>query len=166
MKDKARNIALVFIGGLIGIFAMWMFNYFQNSSQTKTSTHVESRHYDQKEASETANKGLSIDQKTAEKTIIAFVKNHGHLPDYYIKKNEARKLGWEASKGNLCDVLPGKAIGGDHFGNREKLLPKGVQYYEADVNYNCGHRNADRIIFTTKGEVWLTKNHYKSFEKK
>ena len=62
-------------------------------------------------------------------------------------------------------VLPNKAIGGDIFGNREKQLPKGKIYYEADVNYTCGNRNTDRIIFTPDGEVWLTKDHYKTFVK-
>jgi len=106
-----------------------------------------------------------IDQLTEEKTVINYVKQNHRLPEYYITKNEARKLGWNASKGNLCDVLPGKAIGGDKFGNREKKLPQGEKYYEADVNYSCGNRNADRIIFTENGDVYLTKNHYKSFEK-
>jgi hypothetical protein len=107
----------------------------------------------------------SIDQLTEEKTVINYVKKNHQLPDYYITKNEARKQGWNPSKGNLCEVLPGKAIGGDKFGNREKILPDGQQYFEADVNYNCGNRNADRIIFTKNGDVYLTKNHYKSFEK-
>ena len=83
----------------------------------------------------------------------------------YITKSEARKQGWVPEKGNLCDVLPNKAIGGDIFGNREKKLPKGKIYYEADVNYTCGNRNTDRIIFTPNGEVWLTKDHYKTFVK-
>ncbi len=41
-----------------------------------------------------------------------------------LPKSVAQKAGWVASKGNLCTVLPGKAIGGDVFGNREGLLPK------------------------------------------
>lgn len=92
-------------------------------------------------------------------------KKNGELPEYYITKAEARKRGWRPSEGNLCEVLPNKAIGGDRFGNREGRLPKGEKYYEADVNYRCGRRNADRIIFNKNGDVWLTKNHYKTFEK-
>ncbi|WP_312901709.1 ribonuclease domain-containing protein, partial [Chryseobacterium taichungense] len=60
---------------------------------------------------------------------------------------------------------PGKAIGGDRFGNREKSLPEGMSYFEADVNYHCGNRNGDRIVFTENGDVYLTKDHYKSFKK-
>jgi hypothetical protein len=96
--------------------------------------------------------------------VISYVKQNHRLPEYYITKNEARKQGWNPSKGNLCDVLPGKAIGGDKFGNREGRLPDGEKYFEADVNYHCGSRKADRIIFTENGDVYLTKNHYKSFE--
>ncbi|QDP86625.1 ribonuclease N [Chryseobacterium sp. SNU WT5] len=115
--------------------------------------------------SEVTKSSRNIDELTQERKVINYVKTNHKLPDYYLTKGEARKNGWVASKGNLCDVLPGKAIGGDHFSNREKTLPKGNKYFEADVNYNCGNRNADRIVFTKDGEVWLTKNHYKSFEK-
>ncbi|MGS0749135.1 ribonuclease domain-containing protein [Halpernia sp. GG3] len=61
--------------------------------------------------------------------------------------------------------MPGKAIGGDYFNNREKQLPSNEKYFEADVNYKCGSRNSDRIIYTKSGEVYLTTDHYKSFQK-
>lgn len=111
------------------------------------------------------NYSLSIDELTAEQKVIDYVKKYHRLPKYYITKNEARKLGWKPHLGNLCEVLPNKAIGGNRFGNREKKLPKGNSYFEADVNYTCGNRNADRIIFTKNGDVWLTHNHYKTFTK-
>ncbi|MCH5683634.1 hypothetical protein LWM68_04750 [Niabella sp. W65] len=63
----------------------------------------------------------SIDQLTREDVVVPYLKKHQKLPGYYIKKNEAREKGWEAAKGNLCDVLPGKAIGGDLFSNREEF---------------------------------------------
>lgn len=106
-----------------------------------------------------------MEEITEEHIIIDYIKKYGELPGYYLTKQEARKQGWNPAEGNLCEVLPGKAIGGDRFGNREGKLPKNNVYYEADVNYRCGKRNADRIIFTKKGEVWLTKDHYKTFEK-
>ena len=94
-----------------------------------------------------------------------FVKQKEKLPDYYITKNKARDHGWDAAKGNLCDVLPGRAIGGDVFSNREKRLPakKGRTWYEADLNYNCGHRNSQRILFSNDGLVYVTHDHYKTF---
>ncbi len=117
-----------------------------------------------KEVSRTSD-SKEIDELTSEEVVIPFVKQNGTLPSYYLTKSEAKKKGWIPSQGNLCEVLPGQAIGGDRFSNREGKLPKGEQYFEADVNYNCGNRGADRIVFTKKGEVWLTHNHYKSFQK-
>lgn len=107
-----------------------------------------------------------LDERTNEFLVIHYVKKHNELPEYYITKSEARKKGWIPSQGNLCEVLPGKVIGGDSFGNKEGNLPKGEQYYEADVNYKCGRRSVDRIIFTRKGDVWLTEDHYKTFIKR
>ena len=104
---------------------------------------------------------------TDEKVVVAYLKKYHRLPDYYITKREAQEEGWIASEGNLCEVLPGRAIGGDNFGNREKLLPakQGRKYYEADINYNCGTRNADRIVFSNDQLIYVSKDHYKSFEK-
>jgi hypothetical protein len=56
--------------------------------------------------------------------VIAYVKSNHKLPDFYITKSEAKSQGWNPSKGNLCDVLPGKAIGGDQFSNRENNCQK------------------------------------------
>ena len=169
MNSKTKTFLMFFVGALVGIFAMYLFNNYKIEKKSNIENISESRSgkSDQHtEFNETQNHSSSeIDELTSEKTVINYIKANQKLPDYYLTKGEARNQGWVASKGNLCDVLPGKAIGGDKFSNREKTLPAGNQYYEADVNYNCGRRNADRIVFTKNGEVWLTKNHYKSFEK-
>ena len=113
------------------------------------------------------NSGSTIDTLTEEKKVTDYLKENGKLPDYYITKKEAQRDGWVAKEGNLCEVLPGRAIGGDIFTNREKTLPvkKGRVWYEADINYSCGHRNADRILFSSDGLIFVTHDHYKSFEK-
>lgn len=104
---------------------------------------------------------------TDEETVVDYVRQNNRLPDYYITKNQARKLGWKPETGNLCEVLPGKAIGGDHFGNRENRLPKikSRKYFEADINYNCGRRGSDRLIYSSDGLIFITKDHYKTFQK-
>ena len=109
-----------------------------------------------------------IDKLTSEDVVVPYVKQQGELPGYYITKGAARNRGWNAGKGNLCDVLPGRAIGGDIFTNREGQLPKksGRTWYEADLNYNCGHRNADRLLFSNDGLVFVTHDHYKTFDEK
>ena len=109
-----------------------------------------------------------IDQLTKETVVVPYVRKNKKLPDYYITKSEARQNGWVASTGNLCDVLPGKAIGGDVFSNREKGLPtaRKRKWFEADLNYNCGRRNADRLLFSNDGLIYVTYDHYKTFQKK
>ncbi|MBV8324829.1 ribonuclease domain-containing protein [Chryseobacterium sp.] len=115
-----------------------------------------------------ASRATNISDLTNENTVVSYVKSNHKLPDYYITKAEAMSYGWVPSNGNLCTVLPGKAIGGDNFTNREGLLPKksNRKYYEADLNYNCGPRNADRLIYSNDGLVYVTKDHYKTFQQK
>lgn len=110
---------------------------------------------------------LPIDELTSELQVVPYVKKNGRLPGCYVTKKEARSRGWRASKRNLCEVLPGRAIGGDVFANRERKLPerKGRIYYEADLNYNCGRRNADRLVFSNDGLIFVSRDHYKTFEK-
>lgn len=166
MNNKTRPLFFICLGLLFGMSVMYIYNHFIADKKMNDAKPVVE--YSSVEPSPEANslaQQQSIDQLTEEKTVIRFVKQNHKLPDYYVTKNEARKLGWDPSKGNLCEVLPGKAIGGDRFGNREKVLPEGQSYLEADVNYHCGNRNGDRIVYTENGEVYLTKDHYKSFAK-
>lgn len=170
MNGKIRSVFFICLGLLFGMSVMYIYNNFiadkkGNTETVKTETTRSGNHSQYSQHTASGSSSQPIDQLTDEKTVIDYVRQNHKLPDYYITKNEAKKQGWNASKGNLCEVLPGKAIGGDRFGNREKKLPQGENYYEADVNYNCGNRNADRIIFTRNGDIYLTKNHYKSFEK-
>ena len=89
---------------------------------------------------------------------------HGHLPENFITKDEARELGWEG--GSVEKFAPGYAIGGDKFGNREGLLPDeaGRQYYECDIDTNStGNRGAKRIVYSNDGLIYYTEDHYESF---
>lgn len=177
MNRQNFMLVLFFIIGMLSAFlVMYLFeNYkIEKKPQPENQENVVVKQQNRNESfndnqernsSEDANNSGNIDELTEEKLVIDYVKSTRKLPDYYITKGEARSQGWVASEGNLCDVLPGRAIGGDKFSNREKTLPTGAQYFEADVNYNCGRRNADRIVFTKNGDVWLTHDHYKSFQK-
>ena len=193
MNQKFKIFSFFLIGAVLGMLVMYLVNNYTiqkkveitelnsnqeiNQSEFSNQTHNNLEddendrdfQYDSKKdvKNSTSNQYYSqeIDDLTDEDVVIDYVKKNKELPQYYITKSEARSQGWVASKGNLCDALPGRAIGGDHFSNREGQLPKGQQYFEADVNYNCGRRNADRIVFTKAGDVYLTKNHYKTFEK-
>ena len=130
----------------------------KNEKNTKTQTIIAT--------SDSSNISSEIKELTKVDVVSKYILENGRLPDYYITKKEAMNLGWIASKGNLCEVAPGKAIGGDYFTNREKILPmtKNRKWYEVDVNYNCGNRGADRILFSNDGLVYVTYDHYKTFQ--
>lgn len=97
--------------------------------------------------------------------VALYIHLYGELPDNYITKAEARKLGW--TSGSVEKVAPGRAIGGDRFGNYEGLLPtqKGRQYIECDIDtWGQSSRGAKRIVFSTDGLIFYTDDHYVSFE--
>ncbi|MFL9833853.1 ribonuclease domain-containing protein [Chryseobacterium terrae] len=165
MNPKIRSLFFACLGLLFGMSVMFVYNNFIAEKKVPNKTEITSNNSDYKKEN-TVKNSSEVYSFTEANTVINYVKQNHKLPDYYITKNAAKKLGWNPSQGNLCEVLPGKAIGGDYFGNREGKLPKNEKYFEADVNYNCGNRNSDRIVFTKNGEVYLTKDHYKSFEKK
>ncbi|WP_370895632.1 ribonuclease domain-containing protein [Chryseobacterium gossypii] len=165
MNSKTRALFFIGLGLLFGMSAMYFYQSFTADGKGAGTPVKTENTAAEKQHDENSSDQISIDRLTEERTVIEYVKENHRLPDYYITKNEARSLGWNPARENLCEVLPGKAIGGDRFGNREGNLPKGKKYFEADVNYHCGGRNADRIVFTPDGDVYLTKDHYKSFEK-
>ncbi|MFB6367475.1 ribonuclease domain-containing protein [Paenibacillus elgii] len=103
---------------------------------------------------------------TSFEDVANYIKAHNKLPDNFITKDEAGKLGWDPQKGNLHKVAPGKSIGGDVFQNREGKLPKkkGRVWYEADINYKSDRRGKDRILFSNDGLIYKTENHYETFE--
>jgi guanyl-specific ribonuclease Sa len=105
-------------------------------------------------------------QYTDKERVALYIHTYGRLPDNYITKAEAQKLGWDNTKGNLRKVAPGKSIGGDRFGNYEGQLPKASKrkYFECDIDYKSGKRNAKRIVFSNDGLIFYTDDHYKTFQ--
>lgn len=119
-----------------------------------------------KDVQNNINIGNSIAHLTEETHIIDYLVKHRTLPNYYITKRQARVHGWNAKAGNLCEVLPGRAIGGDIFADREEMLPIDYKrtWFEADINYSCGIRGADRIIYSDDGLIYVTHDHYQTFQ--
>ena len=118
---------------------------------------------------EQASDGATIDENgeyTDKDNVALYIHTYGHLPVNYITKEEAEKLGWDSKEGNLEEAAPGKSIGGSHFGNYDGTLPEeqGRKYKECDIDYEGGHRNAKRIIFSNDGLIFYTGDHYENFE--
>lgn len=188
MQNK-KSLLYIFLAFLAGMFLMYLFNNYKvekknNTENTEISyqksensysyekKHMENQDHFEERKSDFSNKNntssYQIDELTNDELVVKYLKEHGELPEYYITKSEAKSMGWVPSKGNLCEVAPGRAIGGDIWTNRQKSLPtkSGRKYFEADLNYNCGNRNADRVVFSNDGLVFVTFDHYKTFEEK
>lgn len=102
---------------------------------------------------------------TSKEDVALYIHTYGKLPKNFIKKSEAKKLGWEG--GSLEPYAPGRSIGGDRFGNYEGLLPEaeGRRYTECDIDtMGRSSRGAKRIVFSNDGLIYYTGDHYKSFE--
>jgi len=99
--------------------------------------------------------------------VAVYLALYDELPENYMTKKEAQKLGWVSSKGNLWDVAYGCSIGGDRFGNYEGILPekKGRTWTECDIGFEGDYRGAERIVFSSDDLMYYTGDHYESFEK-
>lgn len=95
---------------------------------------------------------------------VTALRQDGQLPPRYVTKSEASRAGWRPGD-DLCRAAPGKAIGGDRFGNREGRLPwaRGRVWYEADLDFNCGRRGAKRLVWSSDGLIYVTTDHYQTF---
>lgn len=87
------------------------------------------------------------------------------LPPNYISEEEAKKMGWKSSLGNLDKAAPGRMMGGKIFMNRREALPAepGRIWYEADINYSGGFRGTERILYSNDGLLFASYDHYETF---
>lgn len=161
-------------------------NNSQKISNTETSINNEDLYLDAHlDANESLNTNINTDlnnytQLPEQGTYISkddvalYINTYKKLPKNYITKSEARKLGWQVGNNNdLSKVAKGKSIGGDEFKNYEKLLPviDGRIYYECDIDYVKGKRNAKRIVYAIDDDedvneevhIYYTDDHYNSF---
>ncbi|WP_242826482.1 ribonuclease domain-containing protein [Butyrivibrio sp. VCB2001] len=100
---------------------------------------------------------------TTKEDVALYIHTYGKLPQNFITKKAAKKLGWQG--GSLEDYAPGKCIGGDYFGNYEGLLPEDKEYHECDIGtLGKSKRGAKRIIYSDDGYIYYTGDHYESFE--
>lgn len=163
MKKKLIAIA-VFL--LVVLFTIFSGDSEPENSKTPAQnqdTTIEQ----QVENEDTEDNVLDEDESyTSKEEVAAYIYQYGKLPSNFITKNEAKKLGWESSEGNLDEVAPGMSIGGDYFGNYEGILPEkdGRDNYECDINSDGDYRGAERIVFSNDGLIYYTPDHYETFE--
>lgn len=96
-------------------------------------------------------------------SVVLYLDAFGELPPNYISKKEAEREGWTG--GVPDEIFDGAAIGGDRYGNYERLLPR-ANYYEADIDtYGRRSRGSRRLIYTFDqgGAYYYTDDHYESF---
>ena len=113
-------------------------------------------------ASVTVKKG---GEYTSMEEVALYIHTYGTVPPNFVTKTKARNAGWEASEGNLWEVLPGKSIGGGGWHNDEEVMPGESydQWYECDINYEGGYRGAERLVYSDNGMIFYTPDHYESY---
>lgn len=89
---------------------------------------------------------------------------NGSLPDCYITDKELADLGWKHSK-SPEKFAPGTMATMGIYQNKNGHLPDapGRIWYEADINYYSGRRNAHRILWSNDGLMFVTYDHYTTF---
>ena len=138
-----------------------------STSKEETTTIVESEEETLQES--VTEKEVKVEENgnyTSKEEVALYIHTYGKLPVNYITKKEAQDMGWDPSKGNLSDILPGMSIGGSAFGNYEGALPRanGRRYFECDIDYDGGYRGAKRLVYSNDGLVFYTEDHYNTFE--
>ena len=138
-----------------------------STSEEETTTITESEEETLQESA--TEKEVQVEENgnyTSKEEVALYIHTYGRLPANYITKKEAQDMGWDPSKGNLSDILPGMSIGGSAFGNYEGALPRanGRRYFECDIDYDGGYRGAKRLVYSNDGLVFYTEDHYNTFE--
>ena len=138
-----------------------------STSEEETTTITESEEETIQESA--TEKEVQVEENgnyTSKEEVALYIHTYGKLPVNYITKKEAQDMGWDPSKGNLSDILPGMSIGGSAFGNYEGALPRadGRRYFECDIDYDGGYRGAKRLVYSNDGLVFYTEDHYNTFE--
>lgn len=144
------------------------------TSEALSSTAAEETRSAKKNASATrgaergseAGSGIREDGSyTSRDEVALYLHTYGKLPKNFISKKDAEEQGFRFGEGDFGEAFPGMSVGGSRFGNYEGQLPEksGRRYYECDIDYQGGRRNAKRIVYSNDGLIFYTDDHYKSF---
>lgn len=147
------------------VIALLLASFFTGCVSTQP---VERENVRKTTSAQKTQKTKTIDKNgsyTSKDDVALYIHTYGELPQNFITKKEAERLGWDG--GSLEPYAPGKSIGGSYFGNYEGKLPKkkGRTYYECDIDtMGKRSRGAKRIVYSTDGLIYYTPDHYETFE--
>ena len=113
-----------------------------------------------------AGNGISEDGSyTSRDEVALYLHTYGKLPKNFISKKEVEEQGFRFGEGDFGEAFPGMSVGGSRFGNYDGNLPEksGRRYYECDIDYTGGRRNAKRLVYSNDGLIFYTEDHYKTF---
>lgn len=144
------------------------------TSEALSSTAAEETRTAEKRTTETraserdteAGSGIREDGSyTSRDEVALYLQTYGKLPKNFISKKDAEEQGFRFGEGDFGEAFPGMSVGGSRFGNYEGQLPEksGRRYYECDIDYQGGRRNAKRLVYSNDGLIFYTDDHYKSF---
>lgn len=144
------------------------------TSEALSGTAAEETRAEKKSASATrasergteAGNGISEDGSyTSRDEVALYLHTYGKLPKNFISKKEAEEQGFRFGEGDFGEAFPGMSVGGSSFGNYDGNLPEksGRRYYECDIDYTGGRRNAKRLVYSNDGLIFYTEDHYKTF---
>ena len=120
---------------------------------------------DNKPGNDPADTGIKEDgYYYSAEDVSAYLIKYGKLPSNYVSKEEAQAAGW--SSGSVEKYIEGAAIGGESFGNKEKLLPEksGRKYYVCDIDtHGKDDRGEKRLVYSNDGLIYYTEDYFKTF---
>ena len=168
MKNKFTKIIIPIIVFLILLAAMLMSK--PDTPQPLVNQMLAEQQVQEHQTAQQPTSTITVEEDkyySSKDEVAAYIHQFNHLPDNYITKTKAKKLGWEQQEGNLWDVLPGMSIGGGPFNNYDGKLPEedGREYKECDIDYNGGARGGKRIVYSNDGLIFYTGDHYETFER-
>ncbi len=120
----------------------------------------------QSETSDRETGGIREDGSyTSRDEVALYLHTYQKLPQNFISKRDAEEQGFRFGEDDFGESFPGKSVGGSRFGNYDGLLPDkaGRRYYECDIDYTGGRRNAKRLVYSNDGLIFYTEDHYKTF---